>query len=178
MLRIAQMISPEEIPKSFRPRSNPFSTAETICWWVNPLLGMKDGSKASLKIDNSLPTQVFGLFVGHALQRLLGLHHRDGVREPLQIFRQTALIGAAKKPLGKFLGIVGWKIRVFCVSRQFNHSLRPQHAIQMLVQEDFGKAPVILYQVSYPPTLRRYPRATPRDWREYNRRADPRIRRS
>ena len=45
MLRIAQMINPEEIPKSFRPRSSPFSTAETICWWVNPFWVWKTGAK-------------------------------------------------------------------------------------------------------------------------------------
>ena len=37
MLRIAQMISPEEIPKSFRPRSKPFKAAETTCWWLSPI---------------------------------------------------------------------------------------------------------------------------------------------
>ncbi len=31
MFRMAQISNPEEIPKSLRPRSNPFNTAETTC---------------------------------------------------------------------------------------------------------------------------------------------------
>ena len=63
-------------------------------------LGVKNGRKASLEINDSVPTQIFGLFVGDALQRLLGLHHGDGVSEALQIFREAPLIRAAKEPLG------------------------------------------------------------------------------
>ena len=56
-----------------------------------------------------------------------------------QIFGEAALIRAAKKPFGQGLGIVGWQILVVRVFGQLNYSLRPQHAIQMLVQENLGK---------------------------------------
>src|SRR6202790_4215273 len=101
---------------------------------------MKNGSKTGLEINNPVSTQIFGLFVGDALQRLFCLHHCDGVREALQIFCKTPLIRSAKEPLRKCLWGIGWELRVVCVSRQLNDSLRPQHTVQMLVQKDFGKA--------------------------------------
>ena len=104
------------------------------------LLGVKDRRKASLEIDNPIPTQVFGLFVRDTLQRILSLHHRNGVREALQIFRKTPLIRPAKKPLSECFRRIGGKVCVFCISCQFNHGSRSQHTIQMLVQENFGSA--------------------------------------
>ena len=110
---------------------------------------MKDGSKASLEIDNPVATQVFGLFIGHALQRILGLHHRDSVPEALKIFRQTALICAAKEPIGKFLRIIGRKIRILRLSptrSQFAAAARHPDARARGLWEDSA---AILYQVSW-----------------------------
>ncbi len=101
---------------------------------------MKHWREASLKIDNPVAAQIFGLLIGDALQRFFGLHHCDGVREALQIFRKAALIRSAKKPLGKCLRGVCRKVRILSVSSQINHGLRPQHTVQVLVQKDFGKA--------------------------------------
>src|SRR5579872_738491 len=100
---------------------------------------MENRSKARLKINHPISAQVFRLFISDALQRLLGLHHSDGVREALQIFRQIPLICPAKEPLRKSLWITGRESCIFCVSCQIDYGLRPQHTIQMLVQKDFGK---------------------------------------
>src|ERR1700722_757935 len=97
------------------------------------LMSMKYGCKASLKIHDPISTQIFCLFVGDALQRFLRLHDRDRMREALEIFRQTPLIGSAKEPLRKRLRRMGWKLCVVCVFCQLNDGLRSQHAIQMLV---------------------------------------------
>ena len=103
-------------------------------------LRVKDRSKPGLKINDTVSTEIFGLFVRHALQRLFRLHDRNRMREPFQIFCETSLIRAAEEPLGKSIGIVCRKAFVPGISRQINDGLRSQHAIQMLVQEDFGKA--------------------------------------
>jgi hypothetical protein len=106
-------------------------------------LSVKNRCKPSLKINNPVAAEIFGLFVSHALQRLLSLHDGDRVLETLQVFRQTALIGSAKKPIGQGLRVVvgnfGWKVGIFRGSSQFDNCLRPQHAIQVLVQQNFGK---------------------------------------
>ena len=100
MLRIAQMINPEEIPKSFRPRSSPFQHSRDNLLVRQSLLGMENGREASLEINDAFPAQIFGLFIRDALQCLFSLHHSDGVSEAFQIFRKTPLIRAAKEPLG------------------------------------------------------------------------------
>ena len=42
---VYRIINPEEIPKSFLPRSRPFRTEETTCWWLNPFRVWKIGAK-------------------------------------------------------------------------------------------------------------------------------------
>ena len=138
MLRMAQMINPETVPKSFRPRSSPFNTAETTCWWVNPFAGVKDRREASFKIDHAILAQIFGLLVRDPLQRLFGLHHRDGVGKAFQVLGETSLVRALMKPLRQRRRIAGGKfgvLRFFC---QVNDGLRPQYAVEVLVQKHFG----------------------------------------
>ena len=94
---------------------------------------MKNWRKACFKINNSIPAQVFGLFISDALQRLFSLHNCNRVLEALQVFCETPLIRAAEEPLGKCIGVGGWKAGVFGISCQGNHRLRPQNAIQVLV---------------------------------------------
>ena len=139
MLRIAQMIKPEEIPNSFRPSVQSLSTRPRRSADGSILLGMKNRRKASFKINDPVAAQIFGLFVSDALQRILGLHYRDGMCESLQIFRQASLIGSADKTIRRAPEGHRWKVCVFRISGQFDDCLRPQHAIQVLVQKDFGK---------------------------------------
>ncbi len=105
------------------------------------LAGMKNRRKAGFKVNHAILAQVFGLFVGDALQRLFGLHDRDGVREALQIFGEAALVRALMKPLGQRRRIAGGKLRVFCELCQINDGLRPQHAIEVFMQKNFWQAP-------------------------------------
>jgi hypothetical protein len=86
---------------------------------------VKNWRKACFKINNSIPTQIFGLFIRDALQRLLGLHKCNRVREALQIFCETPLIRAAEEPPGKLIRISGWKAGVLGIYRQLNHRLGP-----------------------------------------------------
>ena len=77
------------------------------------LAGMKNGRKASFKVNHAIFAQIFGLLVSDALQRLFRLHHRDGVGEAFQVFGQTALVRALMEPLGQRNRIAGWKVRIF-----------------------------------------------------------------
>ncbi len=62
--------------------------------------GMKNGGETAFEINNAIATEVFSLFISDPLQRLLGLRNRNGVRETLQIFGQTAFIRALVEPVG------------------------------------------------------------------------------
>ena len=102
--------------------------------------GVKDRREAGFKIDHAILAQIFGLLVGDPLQRLFGLHDCDGVGKAFQIFGETAFVGALMKPLRQRCGIAGRKVRVFCFFRQVNDGLRPQHAVEVLMQEHFWQA--------------------------------------
>lgn len=104
------------------------------------LLSMKDRRETSLEINNPVPAQIFSLLVSDALQRFFRLHHGDGVCKAFQVFRQASLIGSTEKPFRECLSLIGWKILVSRIACQVDYSLRPQHAVQVLVQKDLGKA--------------------------------------
>ena len=99
---------------------------------------MKHRRKASLEVDHTVPAQVLRLFIGHALQRLLRLHHRDGVREAFQVLSEAALIGTLVKPLRERRGVLGGETGVFRVFRQIDDGLRPQDAVEVLVEKNLG----------------------------------------
>src|SRR6266849_3106655 len=100
---------------------------------------VKNWRKASLKVNHSIFAEILGLFIGDALQSLLGLHDRDGVAETLEVFGETSLVRALMKPFRQRPGIGCRPVPVSPVFGQLNHGLRLQHAIQVLVQKDFGK---------------------------------------
>src|ERR1035441_5074084 len=138
---------------------------------------VKDGRKASFKVDHAILAQVLSLFVGDAFEGFLRLHHGDSVAEALKIFGETSLIRAAMKPLRQCMGIGSRKFRIAHIFGQINHSLRAQHTIQVLVQEVFGLSAKYLsiwfHRMFFPEntylrmpavTLPRCPRSTPRDF--------------
>src|SRR5258708_8455815 len=94
---------------------------------------VKNWGKASLKIDHAVPAQVFGLFIGYSFERLLGLHHRDGVRKAFQIFWKASLVGSLAEPARQVFRIFGRELAVFCALRQLNYSFRSQNAVKVFV---------------------------------------------
>ena len=91
MLRIAQMIKPEEISEIFSALLQSLQNRRDNLLVGQSLLGVKNRRKSSLKINNPVPAQIFSLFVSHALQRFLGLHDGDGVLEPFQSISPDSL---------------------------------------------------------------------------------------
>src|SRR6267154_4625985 len=71
------------------------------------LTSVKNRGKASLKIDYAVPAQIFGLFISYSFERLLGLHHGDGVRKALQIFWQASLVCPLVEPARQVFRIFG-----------------------------------------------------------------------
>ena len=78
---------------------------------------MKDWRKASFEVNHAVITQILGLFIGDALQSLLGLHDCYRVGEALQILGEAPLVRAAMEPLRQCFWIRGRKFSVSCVSR-------------------------------------------------------------
>src|SRR5258708_5701127 len=97
------------------------------------LASVKNWGEASLKIDHAVPAEVFGLFVSYSFERLLGLHHGDGVRKAFKIFWQASLVGSLAEPARQVFRIFGRELAVFCALRQLNYSFRSQHAVKVFV---------------------------------------------
>jgi len=72
-----------------------------------PFSGVKNRREAGLKVDDPVAAEVFGLFVGHAFERFLGLQDGYGVGKSEQIFSQAALVGTLMKPERQFFRVVG-----------------------------------------------------------------------
>ena len=102
------------------------------------LLCVEDRRKTGFKIYDTVFVEILGLFIRYALQSLLGLHHRDSVREAFEVRGKTSLVGAPIKPFCQRLLIRGRKIRISRFFRQVDYGLRTQNAVQVLMQENFG----------------------------------------
>ncbi len=74
--------------------------------------------------------------VRHALEGLGRLHDAGGMREPFEEERQAAAAGAALKPGGELSG-VGRREIVLLIARQLHNRLRPQAAVEVIVQQHF-----------------------------------------
>jgi hypothetical protein len=98
---------------------------------------VENGCEARFVVDDSVAAEILGLLVSDSLQRVLGLHYRDRVPKAFQVLRQAALVCALMKPSCQFRGVRGWQFRVMVAGGKFYHGSRPQHAIQMLVEQNF-----------------------------------------
>ena len=111
MLRMAQMISPEDNAKVLSAALQAFEHGGDHLLVGQSLSGVKNRRETGFEINHAVPAQVFGLFVGDALQRFFGLHHGDGVSEAFQIFGQAALVRALMEPLAPALPDLWWEAR-------------------------------------------------------------------
>jgi hypothetical protein len=119
-----------------------FSVLETLQHSVHhivpmqALAGMEDWGKPCFDIHDSVLVHVLHHFVSDALEAFVGLHHATGVREAFEIERQTAPLGAAVKPRGQVARIGRRQRVVTLILRQLDDRLRPQPAIEMVVQQN------------------------------------------
>ena len=137
MLRIAQMIRPEETPNLSAlvpaPSTPPRQSADgsILSAYEKPVRSEFQNKQFHPGLS---PPPVRKPLA----QRVFGLHHGDRVRKPFQIFGETSLVSSTEEPLRKSVRIVGWQVRIFGIPRQLNDRLRTQHAIQVLVQKNLG----------------------------------------
>ncbi len=66
------------------------------------------GRPADLGVDDAVVGEVLGRLAGHPGDALGRLHHRDGVRERLEIALQRAGVGAVAKPLAQLVRVGRW----------------------------------------------------------------------
>jgi len=100
-------------------------------------LSVQFRGEADLGIHDPVGREVLGALLGDPGERLPGLHHADRVPERVQVDLQVAAAGAFGQLLGQFRRVTGGQIGVTGFLCQFQHRLRAQAAVQMVVQQDF-----------------------------------------
>jgi hypothetical protein len=92
---------------------------------------------AHLGVDHAVGGQVQRALPGHPVQPGLGLHHRDGVREGLQVAFERPRVGGRGEPPAESLRIRLGK-RVADVGGELDDGLRAQATVQVVVQQCLG----------------------------------------
>ena len=96
--------------------------------------------EAHLGVDDAVGGEVERALAGHPVDRLGPLHHADGVREGLQVAHQRAGVGGLPEPAAEALGVGGRQVAVAVLVGELEHRLRPQPAVEVVVQEHLGRA--------------------------------------
>ncbi len=96
------------------------------------------GGEAALGVHDAIGCQVLGALVGDALQGLGGLHHPDGVREPLQVQLQRLAVSPPGEPHRQLLRVAGRQARIALLGRQIGDGGGAQPAVQVVVQQHLG----------------------------------------
>ena len=108
------------------PLAETFEDGQDDLVKAQPLLDMQLGSEARFGIHDAIRGQIDRTFTGYAPQLLLGLHHRHGVREGLQVTHQRAAVGGIPEPATQLIGIGGRQGGgIPALLRQVDHGLRP-----------------------------------------------------
>jgi hypothetical protein len=97
---------------------------------------MKDGCEASFVINDAVMAKILGLLEGDTFECFLGLRNCDRVFKALQVFCEASLVRALMKPLGQSFRIIRWQIGILRILGKFDYGLRPQNAVQVLVEQD------------------------------------------
>ena len=95
------------------------------------------GGVADLGVDHAVLGQVEHALAGHPAQLRLGLHHRDGVVEGLQVALERPAVGRLLEPAPQRLRVLR-RQRVPGLGRELEDRLRPQPAVEVVVQQDLG----------------------------------------
>jgi hypothetical protein len=96
------------------------------------------GGEPHLGVDHAVIGQVLGRFPGDAVERFRCLHHADGVPEGVQVEVEMAAVGARGERRGELIGIARRQAGIPGFVGQVDDRLRPQPAVQVVVQQDLG----------------------------------------
>ena len=105
-----------------------------------PLRRRQLGREPHLGVDDAVGGQVEGALAGHPVDRLRPLHDADGVRERLQVPHQRPGVRGLPEPAAQALRIGRRQPAVAVLVGELQHRLRAQAAVQVVVQEDLGRA--------------------------------------
>ena len=85
------------------------------------LLGVQLRGEPDLGVDDAVGGEILGALEGDPLDRVVILHHADGVGERLEVEHQVVALGATVEPRGQFVDVGGRQILVAELLRQFDH---------------------------------------------------------
>ena len=100
-----------------------------------PLLDVQLGREPDLGVDHPVRGEVLGALGGDPLQRGLGLHDGDGVRERLQVALQRAGVGGVPEPGAELRGVRTGQVLVAAFGGEVDDGGRAQPAVEVVVEE-------------------------------------------
>ena len=126
-----------------------------------PVADVLLGGVADLGVHDAVGGQVLDALAGHPGDPRGGLHDRDGVVEGLQVAHQRAAVGRLAEPPAQGVGVRGGQV-VPALAGQLDDGLRPQSAVEVVVQQDLGgQADLVAARSSHPGILALRRRAVP-----------------
>ena len=99
------------------------------------------GCEAHLGVHDAVGGEVERALPRHPVDGVGGLHDADGVRERLQVAHQRAGVGGLPEPGAELGGVGGGQVAVAVRVGQLDHRLRPQPAVEVVVQQDLRCPP-------------------------------------
>ena len=106
---------------------------------VETARGVEYRRVADLRVNDPVAREILAALVRDALERLFGLHHRDGVREAAQIEGERSGGRTTVEPAAKLGGVRRRKARVADVARELDDRCRTQATVEMVVQQDLRR---------------------------------------
>ena len=103
------------------------------------LLGAELGREAHLGVDDAVGGEILRALVGDPFDRVAVLHHADGVGERLEVEHEVVALGAAVEPRREVVDVGGRQGVVAVLAGQLDHGLRPQPAVEVVVEQRLGR---------------------------------------
>ena len=123
------------------PAAKPSTIASTAASIGQPAGRRQLRREAHLGVHDAVGGEVQRALARHPVDRVGGLHHADGVRERLEVAHQRAGVGRLPEPRAELGRIGGGQVAVPVRVGQLDHRLRPQPAVEVVVQQDLRCAP-------------------------------------
>ena len=96
--------------------------------------------EADLGVHDAVGRQVLGTLARHPLERIPGLHDRDGVLEALEVALQRPSRRARDEPLGQLRAVGGRQPGIADRVGELEHGRRAQATVEVVVQKHLGGA--------------------------------------
>ena len=101
-----------------------------------PALEVLLGRETDLGVDDAVGGEVLGTFARHARERVLRLHHADGVRERLEVQQEVLAVGALGHPVAELPRVGGRQVPVAGLLGELHDRAGTEPAVEVVVEED------------------------------------------